>query len=114
MKPSLAKSRTADCDEVLMLKRIMGEPGSKAILVLPYVALVQEKVHWLRKVVQDLRFPAESMLTDDRRGPWRRRADEGTIRVVGFFGGGKVKATWDDFEIGVCTLEKVRQSLTSL
>lgn len=92
-----------------MLKRIMREPGAKSLLVLPYVALVQEKVRWLRNVVQDLRPPAESLAADDHQGPWRRRADQGVIRVVGFFGGGKVRATWDDFDIGVCTLEKARQ-----
>lgn len=37
--------------DVLMLKRIIGNPNKKAILVLPYVALVQEKLRWLRRVV---------------------------------------------------------------
>ncbi|KAM4054853.1 DEAD/DEAH box helicase [Hirsutella rhossiliensis] len=76
------KSLVAD---LLMLKRVIEEPGVKALLVLPYVALVQEKVRWLRNVVHRLQAPA---------GP------------LGFFGGGKVRATWDDFEIGVCTMEK--------
>jgi DNA polymerase theta len=39
-------------DAVLMVKRILGEKDAKAILVLPYVALVQEKAHWLRNVVR--------------------------------------------------------------
>ncbi|KAJ6446271.1 helicase and polymerase containing protein tebichi [Purpureocillium lavendulum] len=38
------KSLVAD---LLMLKRILGEPGCKALLVLPYVALVQEKANAL-------------------------------------------------------------------
>ena len=42
------KSLVAD---VLMLKRIIENPTKKAILVLPYVALVQEKLSWLRKIV---------------------------------------------------------------
>ncbi|KAL6356458.1 hypothetical protein LRP88_10054 [Fusarium phalaenopsidis] len=88
-----------------MLKRILEEKGTKALLVLPYVALVQEKVRWLRSVVQGLRLATETVIDDDKR-IWRRRADEGTVRVVGFFGGGKVRATWADFDIGVCTLEK--------
>ncbi|KAJ4268376.1 hypothetical protein NW762_002439 [Fusarium torreyae] len=96
------KSLVAD---VLMLKRILEEKGTKALLVLPYVALVQEKVRWLRSVVQGLRFAPDTNIDDDKR-IWRRRADEGTVRVVGFFGGGKVRATWADFDIGVCTLEK--------
>ncbi|RGP62065.1 DNA polymerase theta subunit [Fusarium sporotrichioides] len=89
-----------------MLKRILQEKGTKALLVLPYVALVQEKVRWLRSVVQGLRFTPDTVIDDDKR-IWRRRADENTVRVVGFFGGGKVRATWADFDIGVCTLEKV-------
>ncbi|KAF5582192.1 DNA polymerase theta subunit [Fusarium pseudoanthophilum] len=96
------KSLVAD---VLMLKRILEEKGTKALLVLPYVALVQEKVRWLRSVVQGLRFASETTADDDKR-IWRRRADENTVRVIGFFGGGKVRATWADFDIGVCTLEK--------
>ncbi|KAF5706471.1 DNA polymerase theta subunit [Fusarium mundagurra] len=96
------KSLVAD---VLMLKRILEEKGTKALLVLPYVALVQEKVRWLRSVVQGLRFASETTVDDDKR-IWRRRADENTVRVIGFFGGGKVRATWADFDIGVCTLEK--------
>ncbi|RKL03015.1 hypothetical protein BFJ68_g11630 [Fusarium oxysporum] len=88
-----------------MLKRILEEKGTKALLVLPYVALVQEKVRWLRSVVQGLHFASETTIDDDKR-IWRRRADENTVRVIGFFGGGKVRATWADFDIGVCTLEK--------
>lgn len=89
-----------------MLKRVLAGKGYKALLVLPYVALVQEKVRWLRSVVQGMRYPDDQDANDERR-IWRRRADEGTVRVVGFFGGGKVRATWADFDIGVCTLEKV-------
>ncbi|KAF4339524.1 DNA polymerase theta subunit [Fusarium beomiforme] len=96
------KSLVAD---VLILKRILEEKGTKALLVLPFVALVQEKVRWLRNVVQGLRFAPETTEDDDKR-IWRRRADENTVRVVGFFGGAKVRATWADFDIGVCTLEK--------
>lgn len=93
---------------VLMLKRVTEQKGTKALLVLPYVALVQEKVRWLRSVVQDFRYAADAVVDDDDKRIWRRRADESAIRVVGFFGGGKVRATWADFDIGVCTLEKVR------
>jgi hypothetical protein len=89
-----------------MLKKILAEHGSKALLVLPYVALVQEKVRWLRAVVEGLEPPTDGRETDNASRIWRRRADEDTVRVVGFFGGGKVRATWADFDIGVCTIEK--------
>ncbi|KAM0819610.1 putative P-loop containing nucleoside triphosphate hydrolase protein [Seiridium cardinale] len=98
------KSLVAD---VLMLKRVLEDKDSKALLVLPYVALVQEKVRWLRRVVQGLsRKSPQADRMDTEQSLWRRRADEDTIRIVGFFGGGKVRATWADFDIAVCTFEK--------
>ncbi len=100
------KSLVAD---ILMLKRVLEDRNAKALLVLPYVALVQEKVRWLRRVVENIkRQPAED--APERQRLWQKRPDEDNIRVVGFFGGGKIRATWSDFEIGVCTFEKVRYS----
>jgi DNA polymerase theta len=95
-----------------MLKRVLEEKGSKTLLVLPYVALVQEKVRWLRNVVHGLRHP-DAADEDEKPGIWRRRADQDAVRVVGFFGGGKVRSTWADFDIGVCTMEKVTGHLVS-
>ncbi|KAH8675817.1 hypothetical protein BX600DRAFT_432366 [Xylariales sp. PMI_506] len=97
------KSLVAD---VLMLKRILESSDAKALLILPYVALVQEKVRWLRRVVQGLSARKENNRLGPEDSLWQRRADEDTIRVVGFFGGGKIRSTWSDFEIGVCTFEK--------
>ena len=94
-----------------MLKRVLQDKDAKALLVLPYVALVQEKVRWLRNVVQDLRHDdGQQPELDSAKSLWRRRADDGTVRVVGFFGGGRVRATWADFDIAVCTIEKVRSN----
>ncbi|OHF01393.1 DEAD/DEAH box helicase [Colletotrichum orchidophilum] len=87
---------------VLMLKRVLEEKNSKALLVLPYVALVQEKVRWLRNIVQGVAKPKDEI--DDEKRIWRRRADEDTIRVIGFFGGSKIKSTWSDFEIAANAL----------
>lgn len=107
------KSLVAD---VLMLKRVLADREAKAILVLPYVALVQEKVRWLRNVVNGI-SRKELGQTDGedggRRGGkfWVNRADRDTIRVVGFFGGSKVRATWADFDVAVCTIEKVSGGL---
>lgn len=92
--------------ELLMLKRILDKKGTKALLVLPYVALVQEKVRWLRNVTQGLRYTESP---DEQQQPpsiWRQRVDKDTVRVVGFFGGGNIRSTWADFDIGVCTMEK--------
>jgi DNA polymerase theta len=96
------KSLVAD---VLMLKRVLEDRHAKAILVLPYVALVQEKVRWLRNIVNGITREelGQKQQTDKF---WARRTDKDTIRVVGFFGGSKIRATWADFDIAVCTIEK--------
>lgn len=106
------KSLVAD---ILMLKRILENRNAKALLVLPYVALVQEKVRWLRNVVHDLKKkPPETDEPDGKRQVWQKRPDEDNIRLVGFFGGGKIRATWLDFDIGVCTFEKVGLQISDL
>ncbi|CAN8099124.1 unnamed protein product [Discula destructiva] len=98
------KSLVAD---VLMLKRVLEDRQAKALLVLPYIALVQEKVRWLRNVVNGIsRESITGPIKESERNLWRKRADEDSVRVVGFFGGSKVKQTWMDFDIGVCTMEK--------
>ncbi len=98
------KSLVAD---ILMLKNVIDHPGKKAMLVLPYVALVQEKMRWLRKVVEGIvKTPASPLLREQRT--WRKRGDEDLIKVAGFFGGSKSKVTWEDMDIAVCTIEKVR------
>ncbi|ROV99897.1 hypothetical protein VMCG_06242 [Cytospora schulzeri] len=98
------KSLVAD---VLMLKKVLEDREAKALLVLPYVALVQEKVRWLRNVVQGIsREAITGPVMESERRIWRKRSDEDTVRVAGFFGGGKIRQTWADFDIGVCTIEK--------
>lgn len=93
---------------MLMLKRVLEDKNAKVLLILPYVALVQEKVRWLRNIVQGVSKPKDEV--EDTKRIWRRRADEDSIRVIGFFGGSKIKPTWSDFDIGVCTIEKVHES----
>lgn len=91
-----------------MLKRVLESRRNKALLVLPYVALVQEKVRWLRRLVSGVKYSELLELDGDgKESLWCRRADEDSIRVVGFFGGGKIRSTWHDFDIAICTLEKV-------
>ncbi len=96
------KSLVAD---VLMLKKVLGSSYAKAILVLPYVALVQEKVNWLRKAVEGVQkdLQSSSQLPEAKRSKWH---SSNTVQVVGFFGGSKTRATWADIDIAVCTFEK--------
>ncbi|KAI5926823.1 P-loop containing nucleoside triphosphate hydrolase protein [Camillea tinctor] len=103
------KSLVAD---ILMLKRVLQDRDAKALLILPYIALVQEKVRWLRMVVQDIKRERQDDKENEQK-LWQRRPDEDNIRVVGFFGGGKIRATWADFDIGVCTFEKANMLINS-
>ncbi|CAF9908910.1 MAG: hypothetical protein ALECFALPRED_005166 [Alectoria fallacina] len=97
------KSLVAD---VLMLKRIIENPTKKAILVLPYVALVQEKLKWLRKVVEGVEKSVSVGSQTSSQLPVWRRPHNSSVRVVGFFGGSKARASWSDVDVAVCTIEK--------
>lgn len=99
------KSLVAD---VLLLKRIIENPEKKALLVLPYVALVQEKLKWMRRIVQDVEKHIPDDVEEDTSFPRRRwKRLQKNIRVTGFFGGSRTTATWADTDIAVCTIEKV-------
>ncbi|GES60324.1 DNA-directed DNA polymerase theta [Aspergillus terreus] len=98
------KSLVAD---VLMLKRIIERPSCKAILVLPYVALVQEKLKWLRRIVQDVEKYIDT--DEDPMAPlkeyqqrWKKL--QRSIRVTGYFGGSKTSASWADTDIAANSL----------
>lgn len=101
------KSLVAD---VLMLKRIIENPTRKAIIVLPYVALVQEKLKWLRRIVQDVEKKiddADDLDVELKPYHLRWKKLQKSIRVTGFFGGSRTSASWADTDIAVCTIEKV-------
>ena len=98
------KSLVAD---ILMLKRVIEDPPAKAILVLPYVALVQEKLKWLRRVVDGVPKRLYESSQFGSQVPSWRKVHSNAVRVVGLFGGSKVTASWSDFDIAVCTIEKV-------
>ena len=103
------KSLVAD---ILMLKRVL-EHRKKAILVLPYVALVQEKLKWLRRAVHGLEKDTDQTVVSPEsvRLP-RGLLEHDSVRVVGFFGGSKAREAWIDVDIAVCTIEKVRSTVS--
>lgn len=94
------KSLVAD---VLMLRKVL-DGGRKALLVLPYVALVQEKTKWLRQVVSGLEKNVEETIPGAFNAGHRH---DRSIRVIPFFGGSKLRATLDDADIAVATIERV-------
>ncbi|KAJ6156631.1 Helicase C-terminal [Penicillium chrysogenum] len=97
------KSPVAD---VLLLKRIIENPGRKALLVLPYVALVQEKLKWMRRIVQDVEKNIPDDDEDDSkfpRGRWKKlqkniRSDDCHLA---------------DTDIAVCTIEKANSLINT-
>lgn len=94
--------------DVLLLKRIIEDPSKKAILVLPYVALVQEKLRWLRRLVEGVTKNLDQSADDAAPPPSRRwKIPHSHVRVAGFFGGSRARTTWADIDIAVCTIEKV-------
>ncbi|KAJ5897270.1 Helicase C-terminal [Penicillium tannophilum] len=105
------KSMVAD---VLLLKRIIENPGRKAILVLPYVALVQEKLKWMRRIVQGVEKNVTDEDEDDSSFPrkrWKKVPKQ--IRVTGFFGGSRTTNTWADTDIAICTIEKANSLINT-
>ena len=74
----------ASVAEILMIKRVL-ESRRKAILVLPYVAIVTEKVKFLKRVLAGI---------------------EPQVVVTGLHGGAKNPKSWKDADILVCTIEK--------
>lgn len=103
------KSLVAD---LLMLKKVIENPKKKAILVLPYVALVQEKLTWLRRVVEGVKkYLDPDVERIESTSKWKKLGERSDIRVAGFFGGSKARATWSDVDIAVCTIEKVKPYL---
>ena len=98
------KSLVAD---VLMLKRVIEDASKKAILVLPYVALVQEKLQWLRKVLDGVVKQTNSSIPlESQKSAWRV-PHTSSVRVIGLFGDSKTVLKWFDFDVAVCTIEKV-------
>ncbi len=101
--------------DVRMLKRVIEDPTKKAILVLPYVALVQEKLQWLRKAVDGVAKHVDldrSSQVSPSEHKWRKPYHQSSVRVAGFYGGSKAfrAANWKDVDIAVCTFEKVSAS----
>ncbi|KAI9931604.1 hypothetical protein MW887_010181 [Aspergillus wentii] len=105
------KSLVAD---VLMLKRIIENPSRKAILVLPYVALVQEKLKWLRRIVDNVeKYIPDDGGVDSKPFHQRWKKMQKSIRVTGFFGGSRTTASWADTDIAVCTIEKANSLINT-
>ena len=103
------KSLVAD---IILLKKVLEDPSRKACLVLPYVALVQEKLKWFRKVTENLTLAANGSMrfsSTQQDSAMRRRP----VQVTAFFGGSRSRTTWSDTDIAICTIEKANSMINS-
>lgn len=99
------KSLVAD---VVMLRKVIRDASKKALFVLPYVALVQEKTKWLRRLVEGIGR------SESQNGqPSVFQPARSSITIASFYGGSKSKATWMDCDIAVCTIEKANMLINS-
>lgn len=94
---SAGKSLVAD---VLAIRRVIAE-RKKAIIVVPYIAIVQEKTRFLKKVLEKVKVMADSKGHWDKQKRWRG------VNVVGFHSGAKGRLGWKELDLAVCTIEKV-------
>lgn len=76
--------------EILIIKNII-ERKKKAIIILPFISVVREKMFYL----QDLLTPAG-------------------ICVEGFYGGYKPAVTFDKIHVAICTIEKANSIINKL
>jgi DNA polymerase theta len=93
--------------DIILMKKLVQIPGKRTLLILPSVALAQEKIRSLGKLSKGL--PSQHCRAPMSNGqpPWPKRGDEDSVRVVGFFVDSRSKTTWEDADISVCTTEKV-------
>ena len=95
------KSLVAD---LLIMRRVLER--KKAVLVLPYVSLVQEKLRWLRRALDGVDRPPDASADEEWRARPGRARDHTAIRIAGFHGGVRTHESWADIDLAVCTLEK--------
>lgn len=99
---SAGKSLVAD---VLVLRRVLGE-RRKALVVVPYVSIVQERTRFFEKCLAGVRVEAGGGRGRERR--WR------DIVVAGFHSGAKGRTRWKDLDVAICTIERVCPSISVL
>ncbi|KAH0606954.1 uncharacterized protein H6S33_002942 [Morchella sextelata] len=93
---SAGKSLVAD---VLMIRKVVIE-RKKAIVVVPYIAIVQEKTKFLKKVLEKVKVQAEP------RGDWDKTRHWRGLNIVGFHSGTRSRLGWEEIDVAVCTIEK--------
>jgi len=68
--------------EILMIKRVL-ELGKKAMMIVPYISVAQEKMHSLQELFSDTE-----------------------VRVEGFMGTHNPQGGFQQTDIGICTIER--------
>ena len=98
--------------EILLLKKLLNNPSKKAILVLPYVALVQEKLKWLRKLTEHVTISTPT-ITGHGNAPFGTQMKSRPLRLAAYFGGSRTRSSWTDVDIVICTIEKANQLINT-
>ncbi|KAI5852311.1 P-loop containing nucleoside triphosphate hydrolase protein [Tricharina praecox] len=100
---SAGKSLVAD---ILMVRKVVGGLAGlglgerkKAIVVVPYVSIVQEKTRFLNKCLGSVRVEMPRM-QETQPQAWRN------LNIVGFHSGARNRMRWKDIDIVVCTIER--------
>ncbi|KAI5804542.1 P-loop containing nucleoside triphosphate hydrolase protein [Geopyxis carbonaria] len=92
---SAGKSLVAD---ILAIKKVV-QTRKKALIVLPYIAIVQEKTRFLKKCAKLVKVEGTRRHEKAKR-LWR------PLNIVGYHSGSKSRIGWADMDIAVCTIEK--------
>jgi replicative superfamily II helicase len=93
---SAGKSLVAD---LLMIKKVIDE-RKKAVVVVPYVSIVQEKTRFLNRCLGGVRVEMPQRHEKQPKS-WRN------LNIVGFHSGARNRMRWKEIDIVVCTIEKV-------
>ncbi|CAZ81986.1 unnamed protein product [Tuber melanosporum] len=93
---SAGKSLVAD---ILAIRKVVNE-RRKAIIVLPFIAIVQEKTRFLKKVLEKVRVAVPKRGRWDKANLWKH------LNIIGFHGGSKARMGWKELDVAVCTIEK--------
>ncbi|KAA8895247.1 P-loop containing nucleoside triphosphate hydrolase protein [Sphaerosporella brunnea] len=99
---SAGKSLVSD---VLMIKKVVGE-RKKAMVVVPYVSIVQEKTRFLNRCLGGVRVEV-SRKHDKQPHSWRN------LNIVGFHSGARNRMRWKEIDIVICTIEKANMLVNS-
>jgi len=108
---SAGKSLVAD---ILMIRKVVGGIAGighgdrkKAMVVVPYVSIVQEKTRFLNRCLGSVRVEMPRMQETQPR-TWRN------LNIAGFHSGARNRMRWKEIDIVVCTIERANTLINAV